>query len=354
MVESYESRSPSQKSNPLIMVTITLKGSLGAAVGRSCWKLHVNSVAEGVRAVEAQTGQLYAHLRAKEQEGIEYRVVINGKDHRGTEDLITPSNRLRSIEIVPVPSGSGNGTLQLILGIVLIIIGVVLFAFGGGVIASLGVSIALAGISTTLGGIAQMLAKSPKLDNTKSAEFTPNASYLFTSITNTARQGNVVPLGYGRMIVGSQLVSFGLHAYSIGPVGYLPIPAQVGTTTVPAYLSLSFWARNYPYGFTNDPRRNYVMTDWQIDSYPVQSLYDAADVFSLRSNGHSAADFVDLRAMLKVISRLIKFHSSLTFLQAKGLYNWLGLTGVAANGVQIIDYIRALTDFYLPLANTND
>ena len=336
------------------MVTITLKGSLGAAVGRSCWKIHVNSVAEGVRAIESQTGTLYSHLRDKEQNGIEYRVIINGKDHLGIEDLITPSNRLRSIEIVPVPAGSGGGTWQLIIGIILIIVGVILFAFGGGVIASLGVSIALAGISTTLGGIAQMLAKSPSLDNTKHAEFTPNASYLFSNVTNTARQGNVVPLGYGRMIVGSQLISFGLHNYSIGPVGYLPIPAQSGTTTIPAYLSLSFWGRNYPYGFVGDPRAIHVLTDWQIDSYPTASLYAAADVFSLRTGAHATADFADLRAMLKVLSRLVVFHASLTFLQAKGLYNWLSLSGVAANGMSVIDYIRALTDVYLPSANTHD
>lgn len=339
------------------MVTVTLSGNLGNVVGRPVWNLLVNTVGEAVRAIEAQTGRLYSYLRSREQEGVEYRVIINGKDHKELSDLITPSDRLRSVEIVAVPAGSGGGFWQLLLGIVLIIVGVVLYAFGGAALAQVGIAIALAGISTTLGGIAQMLAKSPTISPTdpKTQDFQPNASYLFSSATNTARQGNIVPLGYGRMIVGSQLISFGIHSYSLGPSGYLPIPIPETNTSIPAYLSLSFWGRTYPLGFVDDPRRAYVLTDNRIESYPTQSLYDAVDAFDLRAvSGHPNATYEDLREMLKVCSRLFIFHSSITYLQAKALYNWIGLTGVTANGATIIDYIRALVGYYLPDANTND
>jgi predicted phage tail protein len=54
-----------------------------------------------------------------------------------------------------------------------------------------------------------MLAKNPQ---TK-----PNdtASYLFNGPVNTTEQGNPVPVLYGRLIVGSQVVSASVCAYDL-------------------------------------------------------------------------------------------------------------------------------------------
>ena len=40
----------------------------------------------------------------------------------------------------------------------------------------------------------------------------PDTRYHFNGVVNTTAQGNPVPLGYGRMIVGSAVVSAGIYA----------------------------------------------------------------------------------------------------------------------------------------------
>ena len=63
-----------------------------------------------------------------------------------------------------------------------------------------------AGMSLVLGGVASILAPTPKTPDPKeSPENTP--SYLFNGAVNTTAQGHPVPIGYGRLIVGSAVIS---------------------------------------------------------------------------------------------------------------------------------------------------
>jgi len=64
------------------------------------------------------------------------------------------------------------------------------------------------GASLVLGGLAQMLAKNPQKPN-------DSASYLFNGPVNTTEQGNAVPVLYGRLIIGSQVISASLSAYDL-------------------------------------------------------------------------------------------------------------------------------------------
>ncbi len=56
-----------------------------------------------------------------------------------------------------------------------------------------------------------MLAPQPKA-TAGGAEVTNLPSYTFNGPINTTAQGNPVPLGYGRMIVGSAVISAGITA----------------------------------------------------------------------------------------------------------------------------------------------
>lgn len=67
-----------------------------------------------------------------------------------------------------------------------------------------------AGASMTLGGIVQML--SPQPGGLASKQDADNqASYAFGGVTNTAAQGNPVPLGYGRRRIGGAIISAGIY-----------------------------------------------------------------------------------------------------------------------------------------------
>ena len=72
-------------------------------------------------------------------------------------------------------------------------------------------SVAAMGVGMVASGIVQMLAPQPK---GISARNSPNnsVSYTFNGPVNTTAQGDPVPLGYGRMIVGSAVISAGIYS----------------------------------------------------------------------------------------------------------------------------------------------
>lgn len=170
--------------------------------------------AEGVRALIYQI----PGFRKALEKG-EYRVrVINNKRSLDleAETLTLDIDNAESIHITPVPSGKKRGGLKAIVGLILITIAVI--ATGGAAIALGGFSalfaggygyLALLGASLVLSGVAMMLSPVPKLGKEKR-----NESFLFNGAENTYRQGDPIPLVYGRHLVGSVTVSAGVSTES--------------------------------------------------------------------------------------------------------------------------------------------
>jgi hypothetical protein len=92
----------------------------------------------------------------------------------------------------------------------LIVVGIAVNYFSGGSLALLGNALIMSGIAMFLGGVFQLLfpPSSAKAQEAEKSGSRPN--YLFSGIVNTTRQGGPVPVRYGRMIVGSQLISAGI------------------------------------------------------------------------------------------------------------------------------------------------
>ena len=120
---------------------------------------------------------------------------------------------------MPVVAGAGGKVGQILLGAALIAASFVMplgaFGFGSAVlfgtttVASLAFSV---GVSLALGGVAQMLAPQPKFDGPQEEQ---QPSYVFNGAVNTTAQGQPVPVGYGRMIVGSAVISAGISVEDI-------------------------------------------------------------------------------------------------------------------------------------------
>jgi predicted phage tail protein len=209
------------------MTKIVLHGMLGRVVGTRVWRLAVQTPAEAIRAIEANTGRLVRHLMNHEGGKAAYRVILDGSDHERIEDITTPMRTPQTIHFVPVLSGAGsNGIWQIVIGVILVAAAFYLgpttgslfsTSLGTGIIKSAAVAtfVGTFGVSLILGGIAQALAPSPhgNFGDTERPENQP--SYLFNGAVNTTRQGNPVPVGYGRLRVGSQLVSVGLRTEEI-------------------------------------------------------------------------------------------------------------------------------------------
>lgn len=215
------------------MTRVVLHGILGQVVGRPDWLLNVKGPAEALRAIEANTKKLFKFLADYKEGKALYRVVLDGKDFDNIEQLAFPHKSYETIHFIPVIEGAESGGVwQTVVGAILLIAAVALFVFAPEgyfaehALAALAVGMIFSvGASLTLGGIAQLIAGSPRSPRTNEKPDN-QPSYLFSGAVNTIRQGNPVPLCYGRMRTGSQVISVNLTATDIPTSEQTSIPPK--------------------------------------------------------------------------------------------------------------------------------
>jgi len=176
------------------------------------WDLAVESVQEAIHSINCLTGNKFTDYFIKNNKlSAKYRVLINGRDFQSPEseineknwetvqktELVMKKGDLKTIDIVPVleSAGGNGGIFSIILGIILVIVGIwvpPLLVVGVGLIAA---------------GVAFMLAKPPTFGKFREPDRAGGQSYLFSGPINTIGEGGPVPVGYGRIIVGSQVIS---------------------------------------------------------------------------------------------------------------------------------------------------
>ncbi|EOJ6167363.1 TPA: tail assembly protein [Escherichia coli] len=161
-------------------------------------------VKTGAEAIRALSTQLPA-FRQKLNEGW-YQVRISGRD-AGENELSARLNEPLAngavIHIVPRLAGAKSGGIfQAVLGAALI--ATAIWMPGLSIVAS-NLMFSL-GAGMVLGGVAQMLApkaKTPKVSATDNGK----QNTYFSSLDNMVAQGNVLPVLYGEMRVGSRVAS---------------------------------------------------------------------------------------------------------------------------------------------------
>ncbi|MCX8016420.1 MAG: tail assembly protein [Rhodocyclaceae bacterium] len=196
------------------MKEVRLYGHLARRFGRR-HRYAVRTPAEAVRALCATLPGFRAHLAGHSHPG--YRVLVDDTP-RALDELGLPAEGV--IKIVPVTAGAGRGLGQVILGAVLIGVGVLTggasmtlaAAWAAGGTAFAGYLAANVGMALALGGVSQMLAPQPKAMGGPADRPDNKPSYAFDGPVNTTAQGHPVPVCYGRLIVGSQVISAGLAA----------------------------------------------------------------------------------------------------------------------------------------------
>lgn len=241
------------------MRKVYLEGPLGEKFGQE-WNLNVSSPSEALTAIMAQRPGMRQFIT--ESEGIQgYEVLIDNEPMNMLEDLvINDPAAAQSYTFVPVIAGSKSSGLLMVLGVTLIAMtgglgGAFVPGFmkgavagstavaggaataaqasiiGGGMTAGatltaanvatltaattkaamLGVQgLGYLGMGLLLGGAAMMLT--PDTPDSESAEQAEN--YLFSGPSNTVKQGEPIPLVYGRAIVGSKTISASIFTES--------------------------------------------------------------------------------------------------------------------------------------------
>ena len=188
-----------------MLTEVKLYGELGEKYGKS-FNFDVYSVAEAIAALSANFSDFLHSIKA---DG-EYNVFIDNEDINADE-LVNPSGT-KTIKIVPVISGS-KGVFKIVLGAALIFASSSSFIAGigsGKFGALLAAGVKNIGFSLLFGGIAELLFKPPSSVNQEPIDSRP--SELFQGAVNTVAQGGPVPVGYGRLIVGSTTISAGINS----------------------------------------------------------------------------------------------------------------------------------------------
>ncbi|MBR0573677.1 MULTISPECIES: tail assembly protein [Pasteurellaceae] len=192
------------------MATVMFYGDLREKFGTK-FKLDVESAGEAVRALTNQIKGLRQHLQ---NGGYYIRVAKKSVEENAIKkDFKQCLNHNDVIHIVPEISGAGKFG-QIIVGAALI---VAAFYTGGasmGLWGTMSTGLFTAGVGMLLGGVTQMLMKPPKMDmNSQSAEMSKSSA--FGNLGNRAAEGGCVPIIYGRVRVGSKVISQSLESYSI-------------------------------------------------------------------------------------------------------------------------------------------
>jgi len=222
------------------MRAVKVYGQLATRLGQRVFKAEVASPAEAVRFLCFNFPGLDQWLVDSEKDGIGYRVTV-GKTKIGEEDFGMFCNDEATISITPVLTGAGGGTGTILAGIGLVAAAILLGPAGGGFL-NLGAGLAhpaggavatgfvSAGISTAIGsigaamifgGAAQLI--SPAATTISSFNPAQNAlrdprqlkSYNFSGIQNTSVQGTPLPVVYGKIYVGSIVISAGVSTTDI-------------------------------------------------------------------------------------------------------------------------------------------
>ena len=196
------------------MTSIKLHGKLAESVGRDNWTLDISSVAEALHAINVQSKDGVKRFFLKRENAYSrYEVIVNGESLVSSEnmqenELALSREDIQSIEIVPVLQGAFLGFLGIMLG-------------AASLLTATSAMGAMIGIMLIAQGISNMLSKPPEMpeqrqiQNPSSAPTQLANSYLFNGPVNVLNEGGPVPIGYGRAMVGSQVI---MSSYSVKKV----------------------------------------------------------------------------------------------------------------------------------------
>ena len=204
------------------MKVVKVYGALRKRLGQCRFEFDVNTPAQAIKALCVNFPGLDKWLIDSEQDGVGYRVAVSKE--KATEEnvapLLMPFSEREVFSITPVVAGAGRGTNQILIGAALIAVAIAAPGVGlvgtqfavvsgaSGFAAGLAAAAGTIGIGLTLVGIAQSISPQPEppsLDDSVQLE-----SFTFSNVVNTARQGMPVPIAYGRLFVGSAVLSSGL------------------------------------------------------------------------------------------------------------------------------------------------
>jgi len=197
------------------MKVVKVYGQLREFLGQGRFEFVANTPAQALKALLTNFPALEQWFLSSEKRGVVYRVTV-GKQAVHDEDvsgLFLPWSKKDVFKIVPVLTGSGGGFGRTLLGIGLVAASIFVpgaTAIGFGLqFGAISMGVGAIGASLILGGVAEMISPTPSPPGF-SEEPLRLESNSFSGIVNTTNKGVAVPIAYGRVFVGSAVISAGL------------------------------------------------------------------------------------------------------------------------------------------------
>ena len=210
------------------MKVVKVYGALRKRLGQCRFEFDVTTPAQAVKALCVNFPGLEKWLIDSEKDGVGYRVAVS-KEKVTEQDfapLLMPFSDREVFSITPVVAGAGRGTGQILLGAALITAAVFTAgaaatgtgflglgsagATGSAFAATASSALGTFGVSLTLSGIATAISPQPDMDLERGREAAKLESFVFNNVVNTSTQGLPVPIAYGRVFVGSAVLSSSL------------------------------------------------------------------------------------------------------------------------------------------------
>jgi predicted phage tail protein len=228
------------------MQLVMLAGELGEKYGTHHEYYNLRTPADAIKLLCLNHPKLQKDLMTAHQNGVGYKLIQSGAA-MGYDELHLPFGS-RPMMLVPVISGSGGSTTQILIGVGLVaasflfpgagLFGASAFgAFGGpiaaaGTLTTVGTAISAVGASLILGGVANMISPQPELPKLGSRRMdgtnfrgpgpqgvsrgaSGQQSYAYTGPANTVGNGSTIPVVYGRAMIGGHMLSVGVEAADV-------------------------------------------------------------------------------------------------------------------------------------------
>ena len=230
----------------IAMQLVMLAGELGEKYGTQHEYYNLRTPADAIKLLCVNHPGFQRDLVTAHENGIGYKLIQSGAA-MGYDELHLPFGS-KPMMLVPVISGSGGSTSQILIGVGLVaasflLPGAGLFGatsvFGVGALTTaagtatlgtiIGTSLSAIGASMILGGVANLISPQPELPKLSSNRFDGGTnsrgtgpqgitrgadgqqSYGFTGPANTVGTGATVPVIYGEVITGGHLLAVNLE-----------------------------------------------------------------------------------------------------------------------------------------------
>lgn len=190
-----------------MLTKVILEGEFAKVAKQKEWMLDCNSAAEAIQLISANTGgaiRNWIRQHLKDYKICEVECTDeNGKSEKLVTETFQTERKCKTIRFLPLftgAGGGGGGVFQAIAGVVLIVVGAICCYWcppAGAAMISSGVGLLISGICTML-------------MNNSDDDDDDDSNYYFSGAVNTTKQGNPVPLVFGRCRVGSAVISSGI------------------------------------------------------------------------------------------------------------------------------------------------